>query len=781
MTEIDRKRKSEPHHAWNRGLLAAGLALCLTACGGGGETGAAGGPGGGDGSGGDGTDFGDGANDPVALEEVDLDFTVSNLHSSGRQELITASIPFPERAVNNLGRLGVPGFATTWVPMQRWADGSIRVAQVQLFDSIEGGSKKTYRVEQEQEAITDAFQPHPWVASQWASLELGARVRDRFGHKYEAQISGDGETLQTTALKRVRRWRLYHESPTNGGIGRDYLASTFYVTEHRDTPFLVVDWIFGNDYQGIDANGGLTDPNMHPLGAVDVDDAALVTDGFAQVQPYRPDWHDMQDGVVEGDGRTAHVVMDGDWIADGQTRRYRFTALVEDAGASGDELQVWRDRFTPFAEHGPVRALTARLAWAQCRGLGLLGGPVAGPANAGARAEEEYLDWLGRNHFGRWGSFGDAKFSNATGTPRNSGLGEELAWAVQSGDVRLLRILESKCWAQANRPMHMYGLVVGAEQDIQLWEGVPMSLNDRWHRDLAPESLGRRALTESDPWATYRSRMDDSGKPHDWNAYDISHWTSDLYFDYWTITGDEWAKEELRLMGQCCRGIMHYHGYVTDFTQYIRAEGWTMQSQVQAYLATGDEALKTKAIRRTRDVVKAQQLTDHPSRVIRTDNPDNRVEIPGDDYRWYPAWQHYALFYGYMGAYRFFGDDVFLELCEEGVHSVSYASVENYTDPVSGDFYEFGLRYGCLTHYEGVEVAADHLDSLPDYSILISRSTERTVAAGMLHVASWTQDAAVAAEARRIAKRIVPEVDDNGRWSKWTYLVPESEYESLQQ
>lgn len=766
----------KPIHLMTLRALGLTAAALLGACGSGGDTGGQSGPG-----------PGPNTNNTVSLAEVDLDFEVANYESTDRHETVSASIPFPKGAVNNLNRLGIAGEEVAWLPLQHWADGSVRIGQVQLTTTVEADTTRTFRVEVGQTGNAGAFSEHPWVTQGWSSARLGARVRDTFGHLYEAEVSGDGELLQSTALKRVRRWRLYHETTTSGGIGRDFLTSTFYVTDFRDTPYVIVDWVFSNDYLGADDPAGSTDPNLYPLGPVDVDDVALLTAGFAQVTPFKATWHDIQAGVVQGDGRTAHVVMENDWLGDGQGRRYRFMTRFEDSGANPVERQDWADAFEAFAEGGPAPTLGALRAFQQCKGLGLLGGPVDPPPDAVSRADSEYNSWLSGDHFGTWGSFGDNKNSHATGTPRNSGLREEVAHAAQSRDLRLLMALEQKAWAQAQRPYHLYGLEVGAEDPVQLWDGIPIPLNNRWARDFAPESFGRRALQNSDPWSGYRTLMTDNGEPHDWTPYDISHWTIDLYFDYWTLTGDEWAKEEMRQLGESLRGVMHYHGYTTDKVMFIRAEGWTMQAAVQSYLATGDERFKTKAVRRTNEIIETGRHKTHASRALRVEPNATNSRFPGSNLagsarienEFITSWQNYAVFYGYLAAYEFFDDPLFLTIAEDSVHTISYSFVENYTDNL-GNFRTAGLRYSCLFSVFGVEVPPDHYDSDPSYNINFASGTATMNAAGLLRVARLTRDAALAAEARRLAFLIVPTLTNNSRWNKWTYMLPEEEYTTVE-
>src|SRR5262249_51600362 len=158
------------------------------------------------------------------------------------------------------------------------------------------------------------------------------------------------------------------------------------------------------------------------------------------------------------------------------------------------------------------------------------------------------------------------------------------------------------------------GFVVGDAEDILLWDGVPVYPGSR---DLSHESLGRRALWASDPYPGYRTMTQTGGaRAHGWEHFDEEHWSNDLLFDYWTVSGDEWAREELRQLGQSLKGLMRLHGYSTAYLQAVRAEGWTMQGFAQIYQATGDESIKDYALRRIHEVVDVQRRNGHPSHAL---------------------------------------------------------------------------------------------------------------------------------------------------------------------
>jgi hypothetical protein len=732
--------------------------LLLAGCGsGGGETGGSGTP-------------GDRLGVPV--ESLDFTFDVENTSSQARRETVCVSVPFPEGRVWDLGDFGVPDHQTAWLPLQRWTDESIRVAQAQFTADLPANQKTSFQIVAGTSAANGGFAQHPWVAARGSNLRIGARVHDTFGHAYEAEISGAGEELQATRLIRVRRWHLYHESTTGGGIGRDYLTSTFYVTDYRDTPFVVVDWIFGNDYRGIDDTTGLTDPNWFPLGPVDVNDVSFAIGGADDVQPYLQSWHQIEAAVAAGDGRSLYRVMASDWIGEGQTRRYRFLVRIDDPNASAGERTAWANRFEAFRD-GPARSLLNREAWTACKAPGLLAGPCAGPENAAYRADAFIRGWLGLPEFSTWGSFGDVKGTNTTGTPRNGPLGQDIGYALQSGDFRLLLALEQKAWAQAQRPYHLWQLEVGSEEDIMLWDGVPLSLDNRWARELAPQSLGRRALRANDPWAAYRTRITVDGDPHGWNPFDIGHWTTDLLYEHWTLTGDEWCREEMRVLAECIRGTMHHHGnYASSVTLQPRGEGWIMWSLVQCYLATGDERLKEFALLRASRVVDRDRLKDHPSKALRADGPDPRSRFPGNDYTWFFTWQHGAVMQGYAAAYKFFDEPLFLEIAEDCVDTIAYSSVSNYTDPTTNWHWVLGIRWSTLVTYEGQYVPVTHLDSV--MPIPMASSERYMLLSGLFGVSELTGDAVLAEDARRRGRlfQYVGQIDDR-RWDKWHFTVPE--------
>ena len=373
-------------------------------------------------------------------------------------------------------------------------------------------------------------------------------------------------------------------------------------------------------------------------------------------------------------------MLNNDWLGDGQTRRYRFVLQVVPAGRQlRPTRRVGQQTAQAIVAYADVSAGDARELELTTGSLGLLGGPIAGPANAWARAEGEYQTFWNSNFFGTFGSRGDPLPTGTTGTPRNGPLSQELAHAVQAGHHRLISVLEEKAWIQALRAYHLYGLTVRRRA-----EPVPR----RRHPGLP--GLARSVAGVARPPRDRRQRSV-SRLPHaraevgwnharGWEHFDHEHWTTDLLFDYWTISGDCWAQEELRQMGQSLKSMMRLTTFATRFVQAVRAEGWTMQGFVQCYLATGDQNLRSYAMRRVNEIVDVQRLKNHPSKTMGLQENYGGTTWPMN-HEFFMTWQHGAVLYGYLGAYRHWAEPKLLEVCEDVVDNVEYSWVTNYQDP----------------------------------------------------------------------------------------------------
>ncbi|MCA8952221.1 MAG: hypothetical protein KDE27_22110, partial [Planctomycetes bacterium] len=393
------------------------------------------------------------------------------------------------------------------------------------------------------------------------------------------------------------------------------------------------------------------------------------------------------------------------------------------------------------------------------------------PADAPLRAESDYGSWLAASGFGTWGEHGDPAATAQTGTPRNHPLSPELAHAVQSRDVRLLEALEQKAWTQAVRPYHLHGLSVANDDPLFLWDGVPRYPGSR---DLSIESLGRRALIENDPHPAYRTRvLGGLAHAHGFWPYDVEHFSMDLVFDYWTVTGDAWARDELRQLGENLRGILRPEGFFTSKLQQARTEGWMMQALVQAYLATDDIRFRDAALDRVHYIVDRDRAGNHPSHAITINGSDARTGWP-EPHGFYMPWQHGAILYGYLAGWKFFGDEFYLTICDEVVRCVDYAWVRNVTQAPFG-FVTDGLRYYTPTSFDGAYVPASHFDAT--HGIPFGDSplggAHLFLLAGLLMHSRIGKDAGIRALAGQYGELLLQApLGDGERWNKWYYCLP---------
>ncbi|MBM3960316.1 MAG: hypothetical protein FJ306_00195 [Planctomycetes bacterium] len=686
-----------------------------------------------------------------------------------RNATVLASVPFVWGQTQDLATWSVQGHATHWRVLQRWADNSVRVAQAQWTMDVPAVSTVTLDVvDGVGSAVGGTFAPNPAFA---AGLPyFGVQAQDPFGVVYEASFFGATETLHETALVRTRRQRRYPYSAAPNGLGRNYLTATWYVTEFRDQPVALVDLLVGNDYLGKDDPAGSPDPNLYPLGGVDVDSVRFFVEGADLALPYRAAEEAIGPAVVAGP-RSTFELMRETYISDGQTRRYRFVLLRDEPGASTAQRAADRADAQAMVSE-PLFPLASHASWRATHALGTLGGPGPAPADAAQRAAADWASWSANAaNFGTWGAHGDFPRTEATGTPRNGPLSQVLGRAVQSRDSRLLWMLEQMAWTQAMRPCHLYGLRVGNDDPLLLWNGVPLYPGAT---DYAPESLGRRRFRVADPYGAYRTRVPGGyGHAHGFSAFDVEHWSTDLLFDYWTVTGDAWAKEELRQLGESLRGLLRPNGYYTSNLLPARAEGWCLFGFVQAWLATGDLRFRDAALDRLHGIVDRDRDKASPMRAIAVDTDANRPGWPGPLEHAMP-WQHGALLYGLLAAWKHFGDPFALQLATAIPQVVRNAWVSGVTSPTFG-FVADGLRYYVPIAVGGVDVAADHFDAQFGVSFGDAplRGAHSFLLGGLLMLAETATAAADRDLARTYGELLLQApLDDDDRWDKWFFGVP---------
>ena len=265
-------------------------------------------------------------------------------------------------------------------------------------------------------------------------------------------------------------------------------------------------------------------------------------------------------------------------------------------------------------------------------------------------------------------------------------------------------------------------------------------------------------------------------KGHGWGWFDHDHWSTDLLFDYWSVTGDEWAKEELRQLGESLKGLMRLRNYGTSFVQSARAEGWTMQSFVQIYLATGDPNIRAYALRRVHEVVNPGRQSSHPSRALTFQGNYPGTLFGGNTHRFFMPWQHGPVLYGYLAAYRFFRDPTCLRIAEDVITTVDYSWVRNYRDRKLGLITK-GLRYYVPVELNGTAIPANYFDFASGVGVRWGDSPlggAHIFLVGGLHLlADVTGSDQVRGKALYFATSLRGNLNSpSNSWSKWWAAVP---------
>src|SRR5262249_18305518 len=163
----------------------------------------------------------------------------------------------------------------------------------------------------------------------------------------------------------------------------------------------------------------------------------------------------------------------------------------------------------------------------------------------------------------------------------------------------------------------------------------------------------------------------------------------------------------------------------------------------------------------------------HPSGALRIEGTEPRTGFPSP-HRYYMPWQHGGVLYGYLAAWKFFGDPLYLRICESAAQCVDYAWVSNWQDPQLG-FVADGLRYYAPVEYANVPVLPSYFDSTVGVRFGDSPlgGAHSELLGGLLLLARTTDDptARALAELRGTLLLQLP-LDDGDRWDKWFSVIP---------
>jgi hypothetical protein len=133
----------------------------------------------------------------------------------------------------------------------------------------------------------------------------------------------------------------------------------------------------------------------------------------------------------------------------------------------------------------------------------------------------------------------------------------------------------------------------------------------------------------------------------------------DLLHDFYCLTGSQFARDELALLGEQLKAMLGRSGPFFDAAFSSRGEGWCMKGLVLCHLVTGDPALRELARDRLHRVLDRDRGKGAwRFAVAQAPHP---VVLDGAT-KWDAPWQQAAFVLGMHAGARFFEDPLFAEL-----------------------------------------------------------------------------------------------------------------------
>src|SRR5690606_2134488 len=186
--------------------------------------------------------------------------------------------------------------------------------------------------------------------------------------------------------------------------------------------------------------------------------------------------------------------------------------------------------------------------------------------------------------------------------------------------------------------------------------------------------------------------------------------------------------------------------------------------------------------RRIDEIVEAQRLKTHPARPMREYGPDPRYGV-GENTTAFPPWEHAAVMYGFLGAYKHLGSETALRIAEDVVRTIDYSWVSNYTHPATQVHYEHGLRYATPLRDNGRDVPADFRHNDPNYGANLAgpglNSVNQFFVSALSILPYYSDDPQVLARAEWQRNILFPDATNALRWNKWFLVCPQY-YTALQ-
>lgn len=522
-------------------------------------------------------------------QELVRHLTANNPSDHDRRQIVRASLPFARGEVRDARHVEVDGEVAHAVPLVRWPDGSIAVLQAHFALELSAMQSRSLRVLPVGAPAVAPAAPGDWPFE--GSLPLYTEVCDPWGQVYTARWVADEQPLASLSspLVRVRRFRGMHRRGDT-----EFLGAIAYLVSYRGTRRAELTVVLDN---------GAHDPERIALGPVrfrsfalcSSDDRLRLKPRFARDNALQPP-HEIDGGFRQFLLGPSDQIYLGDHTA----KAFRFDLFRDAEELSGGQRAAAAD-----AVEAPLMAWPVVGEVRRTRAFGGHGGPA--PAGLD-RSSAHLLRWRQSARFGPFAGHGDIEDAAAQGTPRNgpSALHNVLRWRSPA----MLSAAETMVLQHGLRPTP--GVVTRRPTDLA-----------PFRRGLSPRSLQR---------------------PHGFTALDYEHFSVDLLYDYYWLTGDAFALAELRRMGSGLRPVLDTVPFLTS-----RGEGWCLQAGALIARATGDADLLAYLLARARSRV-LPEISGPPTTVALAQPPHESALGPTD---WFDApWQMAALVHGLHALFR---------------------------------------------------------------------------------------------------------------------------------
>jgi hypothetical protein len=444
------------------------------------------------------------------------------------------------------------------LPLMRWPDGSIAVLQVHARCELTANREAEVEVLPQRGgdgvALPIAKEPHRPLLT--TPLLLWVEVLDPWDRVLRADLvpdasaGVDGIVWDTGAVRVVRYRASFRATDGNGEAGRgslfDLRAYLWTADGERAGELTLV-----LDNQ---------EPLAGPLGPMRFRGCKLCT-GTANLR-FLPRFAVENLLTVpaprEQGGFDQWLLRPGDahYLGDGTAKAFSIALFLDDGklGEAGRLEAQWASvRPCAFPDLDAVRA---------SRAFGAHGGPapVLGADTGFAGNQLAALRAMGR--FGPYSGFGDPENGGTEGAPRQ-------------GDSLLHNVLR---WRAPQLLDAVYGMVL--QQSLRPTAGrterKPKD-TERWREGLGPLALA---------------------VPHGFTAPDYEHASALLLFDYYWLTGDPFARDELARLGRGLSAVLAAAPFRTS-----RGEGSCLEALVLCGRATGDRTLVDGALQHAKTVL----------------------------------------------------------------------------------------------------------------------------------------------------------------------------------